>query len=152
MRVNRSIIRNGILAFWAVWFSIVFASNACDGLKALRVLPADWQFASGNLEFVRQSIARYSLSQFVPNFLFLGVVIWEGLASALFCCATLLVVRKSNEADRAVQLAFAVGLALWAAFVLADEILIQYAVEGTHVRLFVAQLASLMYLELVPDR
>ena len=38
------------------------------------------------------------------------------------------------------------------AFIVADEIFIAYPVEGTHLRLFTAQLATLLMLELVRDQ
>jgi hypothetical protein len=40
---------------------------------------------------------------------------------------------------------------LWAAFVLADELLIAYPVEATHLRLFTAQLATLLTIVLLPE-
>jgi hypothetical protein len=41
---------------------------------------------------------------------------------------------------------------LWAAFVLADEVLIAYSVEATHLRLFAAQLLTLLAIVLLPQR
>jgi hypothetical protein len=35
-------------------------------------------------------------------------------------------------------------LALWAAFLVADEVFVAYAVEGAHLRLFIAQLVTLL--------
>jgi hypothetical protein len=40
--------------------------------------------------------------------------------------------------------AFAAGLGLWAAFLLADEAFVAYALGGTHLRLFTAQMATLL--------
>jgi hypothetical protein len=47
--------------------------------------------------------------------------------------------------------ASAAGLSLWAAFVLADEVFIAYAVEAAHWRLFIAQLVTLLAVELLPE-
>jgi hypothetical protein len=49
-----------------------------------------------------------------------------------------------------VYAAFTASLALWGAFLLADEVFIAYAVAGTHLRLFVAQLVTLLVIELLP--
>jgi hypothetical protein len=46
--------------------------------------------------------------------------------------------------------AFATGIALWAAFMLADEITLEYEFERTHELLFIAQLASLLAFHLLP--
>jgi predicted ABC-type ATPase len=53
-----------------------------------------------------------------------------------------------------VYTAFGVSLALWAAFVIADEIFIAYEtanLEGTHMGIFASQLITLLVLRLLPD-
>ena len=40
---------------------------------------------------------------------------------------------------------------MWLAFLIADEIFIAYAVAATHLRLFSAQLLTLLAIELLPD-
>jgi hypothetical protein len=40
---------------------------------------------------------------------------------------------------------------LWGAFLVADEVLIAYPVEGTHLRLFLVQLVTLLAIELLPE-
>jgi hypothetical protein len=40
---------------------------------------------------------------------------------------------------------------LWSAFLVADEVLIAYPLEGTHLRLFVAHLVTLLAVELLPE-
>ena len=49
------------------------------------------------------------------------------------------------------RLAFTVGLLLWGAFLVADEVFIAYAVAPAHWRPFTAQLATLLVVELVPE-
>ena len=43
------------------------------------------------------------------------------------------------------------SLALWAAFIIIDEIFLAYATEDTHLRVFTAQALSLLLLLLVPE-
>jgi hypothetical protein len=76
--------------------------------------------------------------------LFLGVVAWQACAAALFW-------RAWAQGGRGGVLAFTVGLALWAGFVLADEIFIAYTLEAVHLRLFGLQLLSVLALRLLPD-
>jgi hypothetical protein len=79
--------------------------------------------------------------------LFLGVICWEGASALLFWLACW------NFRDRARRYAaFTAGLLLWSAFLVADEVFIAYAVEGTHLRLFTAQLATLLAVELLPEK
>lgn len=59
--------------------------------------------------------------------------------------------RRQPGGRRLLYAAFTVSLGLWSAFAIADELFIAYAVEGTHLRLFTAQLATLLAVELLPQ-
>ena len=137
-------IRSGILLFWAAYFSVVTLTNLFDALKALGFLPAGWKLASGNYGLMLNVTGVYSTPTPVVALLFLGVILWEVLASILFWRAWAL-------RGRAIHTAFTAGLGLWAAFTLADEIFVAYPLVGVHLRLFVAQLVSLLALRLLPD-
>jgi hypothetical protein len=142
-------LKRGLLLFWGVWLAVVFATNACDGLKALGLLPEGWAFASGNLRLVEQTTARYGTPGWLNASLFVGVVCWEAAAALLFCLAGLRWGRRQGPRLR--HAAFASGLGLWGAFLLADEVFVAYALGGTHLRLFTAQLATLLAVELLPE-
>ena len=47
--------------------------------------------------------------------------------------------------------AFTAALLLWAAFLVSDELFIAYALEATHLRLFLAFLVTLLAIVLLPD-
>lgn len=140
------LLKRGLLLFWAMWLSVVFTTNVLDGAKALGLLDESWAFASGNYAFLCQTTARYGTPSGVNAFLFTGVVCWEGLAAVMFWLAW------GEYRGQLLYPAFGVGLSLWAAFLLADEVCIAYAVESTHWRLFLAQLVTLLAIELLPER
>jgi hypothetical protein len=144
-------LKRGLLLFWAVWLTIVFITNVLDGCKALGWLGEGWTFASGNYRFLAQTTARYGTPAWLNGLLFLGVIAWEGAAASLFWLAGLRF-RGQQESRRLLYAAFTVGLGLWSAFAIADELFIAYAVEGTHLRLFTAQLATLLAVELLPHQ
>jgi hypothetical protein len=144
------LLKRVLLLFWAVWLSVVFTTNVADGCKALGLLGQDWAFASGNYRFLAETTARYEPPAWLNGLLFLGVVCWEGAAALLFWLAGLRFRRKKGG-RRLVYLAFTAGLSLWAVFLVADEVCIAYAVEGTHLRLFTAQLATLLAVELLSE-
>jgi len=144
MRPGGRMIQNGILLFWATWFTVVFASNCCDGLKEAGVLK-DWKFASGNYSLMHRVIQRYCSPAGVTEVLFAGVVVWEAVAASLFWRA--FIFGRCSVAGEPVYSAFGCGLALWGSMMLADEILITYDLEASHVRLLIAQLASLLLWE-----
>jgi hypothetical protein len=150
--LNLRTIGCGIVVFWSLWFFIVFASNFCDAMVHLQMLPSHWRFASGNFAFLEKVTSRYSVPTTVNGVLFAGVILWEALATVLFTRAAIRTCLGSSQFRETSRAAFAVGLALWAAFALVDEFFIVYDLEASHLRLFIAQLLSLAFLELVADR
>jgi len=139
-----------LLLFWAIWLSAVFLGNLADTGKELGVLDESWAFASGNWQFIRDTTARYGTPDLVNGVLFAGVILWEGIAVVLFWrayCA----LRGRGTGRTVLYAAFTTSLLLWGAFLVADEIFIAYALEGVHLRLFSAQLVTLLAIELLPE-
>jgi len=132
-----------LLAFWAAWFAIVFLTNAFSALKAAGRVGPEWKFASKNYDSVVKAVSLYSAPAWVPRVLFAGVLAWQLAAAALYGAALVACLSSPAVALGAVNLAFAAGAGLCAAFMLADEITIKYAYEQAHELLLVAQLASL---------
>jgi hypothetical protein len=141
------LLKRGLLLFWACWLSLVFTTNLLDGAKALGLLDQSWAFASGNYAFLCQTTARYHTPALLNGVLFAGVICWEGLAAGLFWLAGW----KRGPGTFVRYTAFGAGLALWGGFILADEFFIAYPTAGTHWRLFTAQLATLLAVELLPE-
>lgn len=148
--MNAMLLKRMLLLFWAAWLTVVFAANLADGLKALGLLSETWAFASGNYKFLSETTARYGTPPAVNGVLFAGVIAWEGLAAGLFWRAGL-GYRGRLASRSAVYAAFTASLLLWGAFMLSDEVLIAYPVEGTHLRLFVAHLVTLLAVEMLPE-
>lgn len=141
----------GLLVFWAAWFSITFASNVCGGLKALNLLPARWKLASDNYRAVLDATSVYGARRWLPALLFSAVILWQLAAAVLLARAVVFSVIDGNIARAAASAAFAAGAGLPAAFMLADEIFLQYDRQASHAVLFIAQLATWMAVFLLPD-
>jgi hypothetical protein len=150
---NRPILllKRALLAFWAVWLTVVLATNVLDAAKAVGALGPGWTFASGNYAFLAETTSRYGTPPWLIAVLFAGVIAWQGLAAVLFWRACLRFREASYDARRSRYAAFTVSLLLWAAFLVADEVFIAYAVAATHLRLFTAQLVTLLAIELLPE-
>ena len=133
-------LKLALLLFWATWFSIVLLTNAFSAMKAAGRLPQEWKFASKNYETVAKAVSLYRAPAWVPRLLFLGVMAWQLVAAALFWYAL---------ADMTVaNAAFSAGILLFAAFMIADELTLKYAMEQPHELLFIAQIASLLVIRL----
>ena len=137
-------LKSGVLLFWAAWFTIVLLTNVCDALKAGRVLPAGFTLRSGNWELMLKITAVHATPVAIVGLMFLGVIVWEALAGLLFW-------RAWAAGGRGGVVAFVVALALWAAFVLADEVFMAYTIEAAHLRLLGLQLLSVLALRLLPE-
>ena len=79
------------------------------------------------------------------------MIVWEGVGAALFWRAFGRTTPGVAVDPHAAHPALTVSLALWAAFMIADELFIAYPVEASHMHVFTAQLASLPLLQLVPE-
>lgn len=151
MQINLLTLKLGLLLFWSLWFSVVFTTNTFEGLKCLRLLPQDWKFASDNYTAITKATSAYSLPGWLNVLLFFGVILWQGLAVALFWRAFLGSLRAGGVDPGAITTAFAVGLALWAAFMLADEVFCFYEAQSNHMLIFISQLATFLGLYLLPN-
>ena len=144
------LLKRILLGFWAAWLSIVLLSNLADAGNEWGLLHGSWSFKSGNFLAITETTARYGTSDMTCRILFAGVILWEGIAAVLFWRAVALY-RDRITGRPALYTAFTISLGLWGAFVLADEICIAYAFEGAHLRLFTAQLVTLLAIELLPE-
>ena len=137
-----------LLLFWALFFTLVLASNLTDGLQQIGWLPAEFAFVSGNYGMMEQVTAIYNTPGWILVILFLGVLLWEGLAVWLLWRAFWLF-----PGDRpAVQAAFTVAILLTAAFILMDELFLVFRIadlEKAHQLLFISLLGSLFFVRAV---
>jgi hypothetical protein len=145
------VLKQGVLLFWALWFTVAWLANTCDGLKACHVLGAGWRFASGNYALMVETTQKYHTPRWLNAVLFGGVILWQGCAALLFWFALSVFQGLHRPGGNALYTAFLVSLALWAAFIIADEIFLAYETEDTHLRVFTAQAISLLVLVLLPE-
>lgn len=135
-----------LLAGWAFWTSVVSATNIFDALRELGVLPADWRAASGNFRWIARTTDVYHVPAWGNAVMFGGVILWEVTIAALLWRAVAKSWRGGPSAPAATLLGFLVSLPLWLAFMVADEVFIEFAPEETHLRILIAQLATLLLL------
>lgn len=152
-RYTRAAFLKGlILLFWCLWIMVVVLMNLGDTLKVVGALPSDWQLASGNYEAIVKATSVYGAPHWLDFILFLGAIAWEVVAMLLFWTALRRWLGSGTRPWRAVYLAFSALFGLFVAFILADEICHQFRMEGDHRGIAVLLLASLLALQLLPER
>ena len=151
----RVLIR-GLLLFWAIWFSIVLASNAADGLRESGLLSTDWPFVSGNFSLLAESVAIYSLPRAFAALLFSLVLVLQLAAASLFWRAALEPEPFSQHARFEILSPFIAGAFLFCGFLVFDEALLVYrrfpALETTHFVILLALLLTLLLVQAFDGR
>ena len=151
MQVTGLLLKQGLILFWALWLSIAWLSNLCDGLKIYHLLRDQWWFASGNYQMMAETIQKRRMPPWTTTLLFLGVLAWQGGAMLLLWVAFFNFQGLHQPGAAVLYAAFLVNLALWAALLIADEMFLAYELESTHLRVLTAQMVSLLVLTLLPE-
>lgn len=144
------LLKRGTILFWALWFFFAWLTNVFSFLKHIDWLPITWAFASSNFALVESVLAIYQLPHLSADVLFLGVLGLEALITLLFLIAFFTFKNRHPLPLSWVNRAFTLSAALWALFLVTEEIFIAYMYEQTHLLLFVAQLICLMMISLLP--
>jgi len=116
--------------FWAIWWGIACFTDVSGGLKKLNLIDYKWAFAD-NFDFLVSCLSIYSPPLSFVVFLFVGIILWCGLSSALFIRASYQILKKQDYAQ-ALTLAYQVSLALWLVFFLADQLVMKFDLEENH--------------------
>ena len=143
----------GILLFWALWLSVVSASNVVDALQASEVIDPGWRFASGNFSLVAESLSIYALPSAAPGVLFALVLLLEIAASALFWRAALAPDPLAAPSQDKIFAPFWVAIGLFCAFLVFDELLLVYrrfpSLAPTHFAVLSALLLSAILIRVL---
>ncbi len=142
-------LKFGLIAFWGLWFLLVILTNIFESLKALRVLPENWQFNSTNYSLITKATAKYSFPAWLNGALFAGAILWQIVILALYWLAFQSSLAASKLNLKQVDMAFIVSIGLWAAFILTDEVFRTYQGERAHRTLFTMQLITLIAIHLL---
>lgn len=135
-----------LLGFWALWWTLVAATNAFDGLVALGVLGDGWPFASGNYDALRSIVAVHGTPEEIAAALFAGGVAWES-AVAILTWRAFVDARRRTASKRSIYRAFVPAVGFFAAFLVLTEAFLAYDLAQSIAGLFVAALLSLFVLD-----
>lgn len=144
-------LKAGILFYWSAWTTIVVFMNLMDELKAMGVLPEEWKVSSGNYRAIARTTDVYSVPGWLDKLFLLGAMLWEAVGAGLFWRALRLYLVRDRARFAATYTASSTLLGLFAAFLLADEVLHAYEMERDHRDIALGLLASLLALEHLPE-
>lgn len=72
-----------IVWVWAIWLSLVTLMNLCEALIALKLLPANFRFASSNWSLLLSVCGIYNTPRAIVALMFGAAIIWEAAATVL---------------------------------------------------------------------
>lgn len=144
-------LKAGALFFWACWFTLAATTNIFDLINALWGLPTYWHFRSGNFILVASVLSLYNTPTFFYYLVFIIDILIQATCAILFAVSFLKFWRH-QPAWSWINYAFTLSLALWAAFIIIEELFIAYAFEATHIGLCLFELLILFALHFLPHQ
>ena len=145
-----SVIRRGLLLFWALWLSVVVVTNMLNALVTIRVLPAGFVFSSGNWAWIGQTMNPLGVPVLLQAVMFVGVIAWEAAAAIAFWVAFARFRDRPLAAETVAVAACILNLSLWAAFEILDEVFLAYNPEGVHRAIFANMILTTLALYVLP--
>ena len=134
-------LQRPLVLFWALWLTLVGLGNLIDAAASLGLVPADTLLVSGNYKLIVTSVTPTTTAGWLPPLLFAGVIGWQVIGAFFFWRLYLRWGRLPDLLGQ-VTLCWAVNVALWGAFLLADEFFHAFAFAPGHFAIFSAQLLS----------
>ncbi|MGN6166954.1 MAG: hypothetical protein ACTHQQ_02110 [Solirubrobacteraceae bacterium] len=126
---------------WAIYLTVVVASNATDLLVSLGWIST--RFHSGNLAFIRTATRIYFRSQPIDQILLGCVLVWEASAAGLLWYGAL-AWKKGDLRFAAAEAGLLVVTLLWVAFAIVTEAFIAYDRGVNESMFWVLAIASLL--------
>lgn len=135
---------------WALWWSIALATDFTEALQDFGWLQLRWH--AENYPFLVTTLSKYGLPEWVSLVCYVGIILWMiGLTILFWRAAITPYAQRATWLSR-VNLAFTVGLGLWFAFYLADQLVLDFSLEQNHMVQGNAMFISFIALYVLPDR
>ena len=144
---QRRVLGALLLIGWAIYLTVVVASNATDLLASFGSIHTS--FRSGNVAFIKTATQIYFRSLAVDQILLGCVLVWEAGAAALLWYGALDWYRSASARVAVAEAGLIVTTVLWMAFAIATEIFVAYERginESAYWALVIANLATILVL------
>ncbi len=150
MTLSIAAFKRLVVVFWALWWLTAFLTDLIGAMRQLGLVTAAW-FAVTNYADLTHAVAPYDPPGWLPPFLYAGIIGWSFVSTVLLLIAAGTPREPRWRWRRRVDTAFAVSLGLWAAFFLADQIVLKFGYEQNHMVQGGFQLLTWLALYALPD-
>jgi hypothetical protein len=143
------LLKRLLLAFWAMYFSMVALTNLIDLLGQLGAL--HWTFLdSGNFAYLRSVVKVYGVGRDVTKVLLAGAWLIAVVGAILFWRA-LAASGPGGGGSRRTFEALCWGVLVWLSFTFMTEFFVAYPAESVFRELLVLMIATAVALVVIPD-
>jgi hypothetical protein len=108
---------------WAIWLSLVTIMNICEALIAMKVLPANFKFASSNWTLLLSVCGIYNTPRPLVALMFAAAIVWEALAAGFLWLAAFMRDRPIVDAG------FGLMMVLWGGFLVMSQFFRSFVVN-----------------------
>ncbi len=141
------LLKRLLLAFWAMYFSMVAVTNTIDLLDEIDAL--HWTFLnSQNFDYMRSIVKVYDVGSLPTGLLLAGALAVEVVGAVLFWRALL---RRSSDANAVALQAVSWSVLVWIAFTFMTELFVAYTSESPFRELLLLAIGTALVIVLVPD-
>lgn len=147
----------GIILMWALWISMVFLTDFCNLLVGFGLLPTNFPVSSHNLDWIHTFLKFYRLDNDVLSMLLFSIInLWVAIIVILYWWAFISYYTHRRYYVYRTMQAFIVNTSLFACFLVADELFIQYEAAHVHMNrllfIFTSLIGFLYLLDIKGDR
>jgi hypothetical protein len=150
MPINKKNFKKIIILFWMIWWLVALWTDIVGILAHSGLLVKSWAKDS-NFPFLVESLKMYAVPNWLPLFLFAGILLWSMLSTATFAWASISLHLSSEVWLRRADIAFIISLSYWLAFFIADQIIMNFDLEENHMVQGGFQLLSYLALYILPS-
>lgn len=150
MKVNNLHFKKSLILFWTVWWGIALWTDIIGGIAHLGYVKATWA-PDTNYPFLKTSLAMYHVPEALVGALFVGIIGWLGLSFITFAHACLALGQPKEIWMARAKRAFIISLALWLAFFISDQLIMNFDLEMNHMVQGGFQLLCYLCLFELPD-
>jgi len=147
---STSLFKRLIVVTWALWWVIAFFTDFLGTMQDLGWFDLVW-LQTGNYPAIVQAIGPFGAPSWLSVGLFAGVILWSFLSALFLSIAAFAPTRPRDRWMAWVNAGFIISLAEWFAFLIADQIVQEYDLEGNHMEQAGVQLLCFIALHLLPD-
>jgi hypothetical protein len=138
-------LKRGLLLYWSLWCTVVFAMQALEALQDLGVI------GNGALPLIDSARLAYGRPAGLRGVWRLGVIAWEAAAAVVFWMAFRSYRERKLRSPRPLAAAFILALGLYGAVAILDRVVAGPSHEATHLLILIGLLASLLVVFFLPE-